>query len=786
MTDHLLDRLRATLGSAYTFEREIGGGGMSRVFVADENRLGRKVAVKVLMPDLAAGVSAARFEREIKLAAGLQQANIVPLLATGDVDGLPYYTMPFVAGRSLRELLTTAGAMSISQSVSILRDVARALAYAHEHGVVHRDIKPDNVLLSGEAAVVTDFGIAKALSASRIEGSGGTLTQLGTSIGTPAYMAPEQAAGDPAADHRSDLYAFGCVAYELLSGAPPFVERQPHQLFAAHMAQRPVPLAQKRSDVPANLAVLVMQCLEKDPAKRPQAAREILQALDTVITAGHAAPAPGRRRWAIAAAAGTIAAVIATALFFVLESPSGGAGAGKEIRSVAVVPFVITGDDTASAYFANGMSDEIAGVLAKVPNLRVASRRSVDIVSARQLSPQDMGKELGVESLLEGTVRRVGDQLRVSAQLTSTTDGIVRWSQSYDRTASDAFQLQDDIAGAIASEMRLALGGEALASARAGRTVNPEAYDLYLRGRYASHAGTEAGLRLALDYYQRALAIDPRFAKAQAGVGFIWLFLADAYVSSAQAYPLAREAARRALLLDSLLADAHAVYGYAVSALSWSLAGLPSLRRAIELDPNSADWLFLYSQTLCVMDSDDCSGGVREMRRAVTLDPLSPLLRWGLAQTLYFAGRYEEAVVAQRALREVDPNFFYIDDFGAASLREKGELERALEQYLAAQRLSDVPLFGLAVTYGRMGRVDEARRMALELERIRETKQVSPDAIAMIYANTENPDRALEWLGHARRERSAIYPAILLLREYAPLWEDPRFVALVRELRAGR
>jgi serine/threonine-protein kinase len=220
----LRDQLQVTLGKSYTLERELGGGGMSRVFVADDTRLGRKVVVKMLSPDLAASLSAERFEREIKLAASLQQANIVPLLSAGDTDGVPYYTMPFVEGEDLRAHLRQHGAMPIADAVSVLRDVARALAYAHERGVVHRDIKPDNVLLSGGAAVVTDFGIAKAISASRTQSDGSTLTQLGTAIGTPAYMSPEQVAGDPDIDHRADIYSFGCMAYEMLTGRPPFTK----------------------------------------------------------------------------------------------------------------------------------------------------------------------------------------------------------------------------------------------------------------------------------------------------------------------------------------------------------------------------------------------------------------------------------------------------------------------------------------------------------------------------------------------------------------------------------
>jgi len=273
-------QLQAHLGEAFRIERELGGGGMSRVFLATEVRLARAVAVKVLSPELAQGLNAERFEREILLAASLQQANIVPLLAAGDLDGLPYFTMPFVEGESLRNRLRDGG-LPIADVMAILRDVAKALAYAHARGIVHRDIKPDNVLLSGGTAVVTDFGIAKALSASRAE-AGGTLTSVGTSIGTPAYMAPEQVAGDPTIDHRVDLYALGCMAYELLTGASPFADRAPQRMLAAHLSEAPPSVMQKRGDCPPALATLVKQLLEKDPADRTSSATEVLRTLDAV------------------------------------------------------------------------------------------------------------------------------------------------------------------------------------------------------------------------------------------------------------------------------------------------------------------------------------------------------------------------------------------------------------------------------------------------------------------------------------------------------------------------
>ena len=293
----LREQLQTLLGGAYTIERELGGGGMSRVFAATETAFGRKVVIKVLPAELGAGVNVERFKREIQVAANLQHPHIVPVLTAGEMGDVPFYTMPFIDGESLRARIAS-GPIPIDECVSLLRDVARALAYAHEHHVVHRDIKPDNVLISGSSATVTDFGIAKAISAARAPdnpASTGALTQMGISIGTPTYMAPEQAAADPSTDHRADIYSFGCMAYEMLTGRPPFTERSPHKLLAAHMGTRPQPVSELRPDTPAALADVVMQCLEKDPDARPQRAGDVARVLDAVSTGATAAVARGSR-----------------------------------------------------------------------------------------------------------------------------------------------------------------------------------------------------------------------------------------------------------------------------------------------------------------------------------------------------------------------------------------------------------------------------------------------------------------------------------------------------------
>jgi tetratricopeptide (TPR) repeat protein len=322
-------QLQATLSGSYTLERELTGGGMSRVFLAEETRFGRKVVVKVLSAELAASLSAERFEREIRVAASLQQANIVPVLSAGDAGGLPYYTMPFVEGESLRKKLAD-GPLSVSHTVGILKDVARALSFAHEHGIVHRDIKPDNVLISGGAAVVTDFGIAKAISASRTGPGAGTITQIGTAIGTPAYMAPEQAAADPDVDHRADIYSFGCLAYELLAGHSPFHDRAPHQMMSAHMNIVPMHVSELRPDTPSALSELVMRCLAKEPADRVQSATDILHTLDTMTSAGNYTPLPAiliggrgmfRKALGIYAAAFVVVAILARAAILAIGLP---------------------------------------------------------------------------------------------------------------------------------------------------------------------------------------------------------------------------------------------------------------------------------------------------------------------------------------------------------------------------------------------------------------------------------------------------------------------------------
>ncbi|MEP7347884.1 MAG: protein kinase, partial [Gemmatimonadaceae bacterium] len=621
------DRLQAALGDAYDVVRELGGGGMSHVFLAVERRLNREVVIKLLPPDLVAGVSLDRFNREIQLVARLQHPHIVPVLSAGEADGVPFFTMPFVAGSSLRELLRAGTPLGTTDAVHILREVATALAYAHAQGIVHRDIKPDNVLLSGGAAMVTDFGVAKAISSARERatpaGGGGTLTMLGTSLGTPTYMAPEQTAGDPATDHRADIYSFGIMAYELLVGTPPFAGRSPAAMLAAQMAEVPPPVSASRPDTPIPLVDLVARCLEKDPARRPQTAAEIVQALDQALVSSAGvmpsytssqAPTRGDANVALSSAVGggRRALTLGVLAFLVVAVGAGGfllsrqrsaapAADATDARSIAVLPLENVGGGEEDRYFSDGMTDEISSALSKVPGMRVASRTSVFALHRKGMDAREIARTLNVANVLEGTVRRAGDRLRVSTQLTNAHDGLSLWSESYERRMADVFQVQDDIAGSIAGALRLTLGERPSPNGPRRGTADLAAYDLYLRGRFFWNQRGAVALQRAAGYFEQAIARDPKYAQAHAGLAdALGLLPIYGTTPADSAYPLARAAVERALALDSTLAEAHTTLGLILKSTGkWDSAGA-AFRRALALDSTYATAHQWYSENLII------------------------------------------------------------------------------------------------------------------------------------------------------------------------------------------
>jgi eukaryotic-like serine/threonine-protein kinase len=490
VTDLLAD-LQAHFGNTYALERELGGGGMSRVFVARDERLDRRVVIKLLPPSVTATISAERFKREIMLAAGLQHPNIVPVLSAGEFGALPYFIMPFIDGESLRARMMR-GPLSVRETVTILKDVVRALAFAHGRGIIHRDIKPDNVLLAAGAAVVTDFGVAKALSASRqqmgVKTPSPTMTGVGTSLGTPAYMAPEQAAADPSTDHRADLYALGIVAYEMLTGAPPFHGRSPQALLAAQLSEKPAPLTSRRYDVSGPLSTLIMQCLEKEPAKRPKNATEILRALDDpgvqVSDAFQAAEAPKQRRKRFIEIGIGVLVVGAVAAAWVLTEPAPAPGTAADSAriatarrdslaavgapavavpsaappSIAVFPLVSIGNDAQAGQAADGITSDLTTAIARVPGVRVSSQTTAAAARQGVRTPADAARALNATMLVEGTVQRARDRLRVSVRLVSVANDSTVWASTFNGTTADALALQDStvrgVAAAVAASAR--------------------------------------------------------------------------------------------------------------------------------------------------------------------------------------------------------------------------------------------------------------------------------------------------------------------------------------------
>jgi eukaryotic-like serine/threonine-protein kinase len=791
VSDQVRQTLQSALGAAYTLERELGGGGMSRVFVADEEALGRKVVVKVVAPELAEGMSAERFAREVRLAARLQHANIVPLLSAGATGGMPYYTMPFVDGLSLRARIQQ-GPVSVPEAVGIVRDVARALAYAHSQGVVHRDIKPENILLSGGAAVVADFGIAKALSASRTQAdatSGATqgLTQIGTSLGTPAYMAPEQAVGDPGTDHRADVYSWGVVAWEVLAGAHPFADRAtPHALIAAHVRDVPPPLAARRSDLPPALAGLVMRCLEKEPARRPASASELLESLDSVSTpvAHSVAPAHSSRHWLFAAAA-VLVAVAAVGAWSMSRPRSSttttSAAPAASAKSLAVLPFASVGGDTANVYFAEGIADELTTALSRLPGLHLAGRSSAARFKQRGASAQEIGTALGVGAVLDGTVRRAGDRIRVSAELTSTTDGRLLWNESYERELKDVFAVQDDITRAIVSALEVQLAGGPAPSAAASRgTSNLAAYDLYLRAlrRYRRRG---ADLTLAERELSQAIALDPDFARAHALLASV-LCVTPYYLdrSVGTMLPRARAAAERAVALDPTLPEAHLALGHVhAESFAWADAER-ELRQATSLGPNNAEIAFRLGFTR--LTAGHVRDAIPAFDRAAALDPFYGMAAayagWGKA----LAGRSEEAVVDVRRALDIDPENEAIGTIFSEVLVTAGHREEAVafvrRRLAGPLTLRRQGFYGLVL--GKGGAVDETRALIHHIE-------AKPDvpgrtsALTRLYLVVGDTTRALAALERvAAGDGDLVLAQIFSSTNLDKIRQSRRFAAVLR------
>ncbi len=745
--------------------------------------------MKVLPPDMAAAVSIERFQREISLAARLQHPHVVPLLSAGRSGDLSYFTMPLVDGESLRARLAHDRELPVAEGVRILREIASALDYAHDKGVVHRDIKPDNVLLSRGSAMVTDFGVAKALSAStNSEGSG--MTSLGVAVGTPAYMSPEQASASEAIDGRADIYALGVVAFELFSGRPPFAGRSPQATLAAHVTETPENIGALRPTLPPALVQLVMRCLEKRPADRPQTAAEVMHTLDGLTTPGAGsqpsgmlgvvAPArPGTSKVGLWAGLGVVAIVAAGAVIMSSNRPGGGSTAA-DLRSIAVLPFENVGGDPANDYFGAGMADAITSALSKVPDLTVRAPRSAPGAKGQPIDLSEVGRALSVFAVLDGKAQRIGDRLRLTASLTRVNDGTVLWSDTYTKEIKDVFAVQDEVARAVASALQAKFASPSGPVVTAP-TTDLAAYDDYLKGRFLWNQRTKASITAAIEHFKAAVKRDPKFALGYAG-------LADAYTvypqyaeaKQSETHGLAMAAAQRALELDSQNAEAYAVLGLLNSQVyRWERAD-SAFRNAIAIRPQYATAHHWYGLSLSWRGNVGAS--LAELTKAVELDPTSRIIATAAAIPAG-ALNIDRGIERLEKVLLLDPGFPEARRRLARLYSVKGDFTRAESEVRRVISVSGLPESGdLGYVLGISGRRAEAQRIADDLIAKGASHYVVAGTIAMIYLGLGDKDKTFHWLEKSVSDFDTPVKYVAIDPIWQPIRSDPRYAALVAKM----
>ena len=731
------ERLRTALADRYVLDRVAGAGGMARVYLADDLRHRRKVAIKVLKPELTEALGAERFLREIETSASLRHPHILPLFDSGDTGESLFFVMPFVEGESLRTRIDREGQLPLDEAIQIATEVADALNYAHSRGIVHRDIKPENILLEGGHAVVADFGIARALRATHDL----SLTQTGTSLGTPRYMSPEQASGDTDIDGRADLYSLACTLFEMLAGQPPFAGPSFERMVYQHMVEPPPPVTRFRPAVPPHIASALNRALAKSPADRYPTTTAFVQALRAT------APAPA-------------------------ASPS-----------VAVLPFLNLSADPDNAYFADGITEDVITQLSKIRSLKVVSRTSVMAFKGHGQDLREIASRLQVGALLEGSVRRAGSRVRIVAQLIEAENDQHLWAETYDRDLTDIFAIQSEVALHIAEALKARLSPEERARIHRPPTSDMSAYQLCLQGRANILRFTGEGFRNSIEYFQRAIARDPRYAAAYAGMAMAYTELAETgEIPPDEAYPLAEEAASKAIAVDPELAEAHTMVAYVKMAYEFDWAGSEAeFKRAIELNPNSADAYDLYGRLCGSLDRHE--EAIALQMRAHELDPI--VNKTDVATALLRAERYDEAAAFARRAVEVDrddPRCHFT--LGWAYLgqgrRDEGlaEMERAVE--LAPG--STLWLGQLGQAYALSGMRDKALAILDNLLERSRRGYVSPYHLAYVYTGLGRYDDAVDCLEQAEAKRSGSIYGIKGSFLFKPLRTHARFVALLQRM----
>ena len=746
---------------AYRLERELGVGGTATVYLAADVKHDRRVAIKIMRRDLLATVGADRFVREIRLAARLTHPNIVPLLDSGQAAGSPYYVMPYIDGESVRARVQRDGRIPIAEAVALATEVADALAYAHAANIVHRDIKPENILLLRGHAVVADFGIARALD----QAVGDHHTSVGLVLGTPAYMSPEQAAGDGELDGRSDIYSLATVLFEMINGAPPYTASTVQGLITKRFTEVAPRLSLGRSGIPAHLDDAVAAALSRDPKERPTSAFSFARAITGAPDDGTGALATG-----MYPTSG-------------LLRPSG-TPSNPTLPSVAVLPFANLSTDPENEFFSDGITEEIMSTLSRMRTIRVAARASSFAFKGKRGDVREIAEQLGVGHVLDGSVRRSGTRVRVSAQLVDASSGFQVWSDRLDRNLDDAFAIQDEIAGAIASALSATLLDDAGAVTREG--VAGAAYELYLRGRFALNKRTEQDLQAAARFFADAVAQQTGLAVAHSGLADAQLLL-GVYGAEAPAIamPRARDAAQQALAIDPALGEAYATLGSVRALHDWDWAGADdAFRRAIALSPRyPTAWQWRAMNQLIPQGRLDEARS--SIDRARALDPLSMVISTSVGVVYHLAGDTAGAVrVLQRAI-EHDSGFAIGHYFLGGALRDADQLAEAETAFRTAiEKSSGSPEMtaGLAQVLARQGDTKGARALQRELVTDAGARHVSSCLLAQVHTALGELDEAEAALARAAEARDAELAFIGVRQAYRPLRGRPAFDALRRRV----
>jgi serine/threonine-protein kinase len=721
---------------------------MAAVYLAEDLRHARKVAIKVLLPGSGGAQSyePQRFLREIRIAARLSHPQILPVHDSGEFDGMLYFVMPYAGCETLRDRLTKEGALPIDAAVRITRAVAAALDYAHRHDVIHRDIKPENILLQEGEPVVADFGVATAISAAG--GDNIYITDRGFTVGTPAYMSPEQASGDRDLDGRSDIYSLACVLFEMLAGKPPFSGSGARATMARHAIETPPLVRSLRPTVTAAVEQALQRALAKTPADRFSTMAEFCDAL--------VAPPPPP-----------------TSL-------------GPESRAIAVLPFVNSSADPENEYFSDGITDELITALTKVEGLRVASRTSVFALKSVREDVRVLGARLNVSAVLEGTVRKAGNRLRITVQLTDVTDGRTLWSERFDREMADVFAIQDEIAGTIVRTLRSTLLGELGDPTPVRYTANVRAYSLYLKGRFWWNRRSQAAIKEGIRFFEQAIEEDPGYALAYSG-------LADSYALDLdyrgapviEGMERAKVEARKAIALDETLAEAHTSLGWVTFIYDWDWIGAErEFSRAIELNPRYSTARQWHSWFLAAMGRFE--EALSEGRAAIELDPLSVSIRRSMGWLQYYARHFDGALENLRRALTMNPTSEETHRLLGLVYAQQGLYDEATACFSEAVSNSESDMLsyaGLGHVAALRGRADQARAVLKELEERQRTRYVSPVALAMIQVALGEVDASFDLLEKAHQERRGWLAYLRIEPILDPLRSDPRFARLVERMR---